>query len=96
MRSRYCAYVLDLQAYLQSSWHASTRPSTDHDEPAEPVRWLGLQIKRHRQLAPDRAEVEFVARYRQGSRGAVRLHETSTFVQEHGHWFYLDGEIHQR
>src|SRR5690349_2007627 len=45
MRSRYCAFVLNLDDYIQSSWHASTRPTP---APLDPnTRWLGLQIKRH-------------------------------------------------
>jgi len=53
----------------------------------------GLEVRRHRPTGDDRAEVEFVARYRVGGR-AVRLHETSRFVREGGRWFYVDGDIH--
>ena len=35
--------------------------------------------------------VEFVARYRDSSGKAERLHETSRFVREAGQWFYIDG-----
>ena len=91
MRSRYSAFVLERVAYLQSSWHASTRPADLTLEPG--VKWLGLEVRRHRPTGDDRAEVEFVARYRVGGR-AVRLHETSRFVREGGRWFYVDGDIH--
>lgn len=39
------------------------------------------------------AFVEFVARYKVGGR-AHRLHETSRFTFEDGHWYYVDGNIH--
>lgn len=91
MRSRYSAYVLDRRDYLLKSWHASTRPAPL--EPDSQTRWLGLSVKRHAETGPDRAEVEFVARYRVGGGSAVRLHERSRFVREDGHWYYLDGEF---
>lgn len=90
MRSRYTAFVLERGDYLQATWHASTRPSTMDFEPG--TKWLGLDVRSHRTTGDDRAEVEFVARYRIGGR-AVRLHETSRFVREQGRWFYVDGDV---
>lgn len=91
MRSRYSAYVLDLQPYLLATWHASTRPS--QLPPPEPgLRWLGLDVKRHQVIDADHATVEFVARSKLGGR-AQRLHELSRFVREDGRWFYVDGEL---
>lgn len=93
MRSRYVAYGLRRRDYLLATWHASTRPAAlDLDEEPRP-KWIGLQVKAHRPLADDRAEVEFVARYRVGGR-AHRLHETSRFVREGGRWYYIDGDLH--
>jgi SEC-C motif-containing protein len=96
MRSRYTAFALGDAGYLLATWHAGTRPATlDLDETPRP-QWIGLQIKAHRPAIDDdadRAEVEFVARYRIGGR-AHRLHETSRFVREHGRWFYVDGDLH--
>lgn len=90
MRSRYTAFVAKHAAYLQATWHADTRPATlDFDAG---TKWLGLEVRSHRTTEPDRAEVEFVARYRVGGR-AVRLHEKSRFVREGGRWFYVDGEL---
>jgi SEC-C motif-containing protein len=89
MRSRYSAYVLKLQAYLLATWHPSTRPAAldlTHDN----TQWLGLRVLRHTPLTADTAQVEFVARYKLAGR-AQRLHETSTFVREHGRWLYVDG-----
>ncbi len=91
MRSRYSAFVLGRVAYLEASWHASTRPTGLTLEPGQ--KWLGLEVKRHRVIDADHAEVEFVARSRLSGRG-VRLHETSRFVREGGRWYYVDGEMH--
>jgi SEC-C motif-containing protein len=56
------------------------------------VKWLGLEVKGHRLLDAEHAEVEFVARSRAGGRG-FRLHENSRFVHEGGRWFYIDGDM---
>jgi SEC-C motif-containing protein len=94
MRSRYTAYTLRLEPYLLATWHPGTRPAT-LDLNAEPQpKWLGLQVKRHRQNDDSHAEVEFVARYKIGGH-AWRLHETSRFVREEGLWYYLDGDIQE-
>lgn len=90
MRSRYSAFVLGRVAYLNTSWHTSTRPTDLSLEPG--VEWLGLDVKHHRVIDADHAEVEFVARSRTGGR-AHRLHETSRFVREGGQWFYVDGDL---
>lgn len=91
MRSRYSAYVLKLEPYLLSTWHPSTRPAA-LDLAADDAKWLGLEVKNHLPETPDRATVEFVARYKIGGR-AHRLHEISRFMREDGHWYYVDGEF---
>ncbi len=94
MRSRYAAYALGLNDYLLTTWHPSTRPAAlDAPEPA--LRWLGLEVRRHRPVEDAHAEVEFVARSKMGGR-AFRLHETSRFVREGGRWFYVDGDVRER
>jgi len=90
MRSRYSAYVLKLAAYVQATWHASTRPAELLLED-EQTKWLGLDIRRHSQQ-DDTASVEFIARYKVNGR-AHRLHEISRFVRENGHWYYFDGAL---
>lgn len=89
MRSRYSAFVRGDAAHLLATWHASTRPATLDLEPG--VKWLGLEVRAHRAIDADHAEVEFVARSRLAGR-ASRLHERSRFVREGGHWYYLDGD----
>lgn len=92
MRSRYVAYVRGREPYLLSTWHPSTRPAT-LDLAREPQpNWLGLMVMRSESLGPDKALVEFTARYKVNGR-AHRLHEVSRFVLEDGHWFYVDGDI---
>lgn len=90
MRSRYTAYTLRDSAYVQATWHASTRPAAPpEDEPN--LKWLGLDVRRHA-TDGDTATVEFVARYKIDGR-AYRLHEISRFVREDGRWFYVDGSF---
>jgi SEC-C motif-containing protein len=90
MRSRYSAFVLALEPYLRSTWHASTRPADVQAD--ENTRWLGLTIKRFEATGADSAIVEFVARYKIGGR-AQRLHEVSRFVREDGRWYYINGDL---
>lgn len=90
MRSRYSAFVVENTAYLNATWHPSTRPAGLSLEPG--VKWLGLEVRQHRVLDADHAEVTFVARSRLAGRGQ-RLHERSRFVREHGRWYYVDGDL---
>ena len=90
MRSRYSAFVLDRNDYLQATWHASTRPA--EVSLGVGTQWLGLDVRRHTVTDADHAQVEFVARYRTAGRGA-RIHELSRFVREAGRWYYLDGDL---
>jgi len=95
MRSRYSAYVLGLEPYLLTTWHASTRPASLDLAEEQQTRWLGLHVKRHEVTGSDSAIVEFVARYKIAGR-AYRLHETSRFLREEGRWYYLDGEFPEK
>lgn len=56
------------------------------------MKWLGLDVRRHRALDDSHAEVEFVARQKSPGSPAVRLHERSRFVREAGRWYYVDGD----
>lgn len=90
MRSRYSAFVLGRVDYLRATWHPDHCPQDLAPVPG--TKWLGLQVRDHRVLDPDHAEVKFVARYRVDGR-AVRLHERSRFVREQGRWLYVDGDL---
>jgi SEC-C motif-containing protein len=94
MRSRYVAYGRGRTVYLLRTWHPSTRPPTLDVKCGEPVRWLGLQLRRVEAGGADDRHgiVEFVARYKVGGR-AHRLHETSRFVREDGRWFYVEAMV---
>ncbi len=88
MRSRYSAYTLQLGDYLMATWHPRTRP--DPPMQFEPgLRWLGLQVLRHVPIDARHAQVEFVARSKQGGR-AHRHQELSRFVHDGGRWLYFD------
>ena len=91
MRSRYTAFVLQDEPYLLATWHPSTRPASAAWEPG--TRWLGLEVRGHAVVDENHAQVEFVARCRQGSGKAERLHERSRFVREEGRWYYVDGDL---
>jgi SEC-C motif-containing protein len=92
MRSRYTAYTMQQEDYLQATWHPSTRPAAPIIDKNEKIQWLGLEIKsalrlRQRKVDlpdnPDQDTVEFVARFKlAGSGRAQRLHEISNFVRE--------------
>lgn len=95
MRARYVAFTMRLEPFLLATWHASTRPNAlrlIHEEPTP--RWLGLDVRRA-STDGDRAEVEFVARYKRGGGSATRMHETSRFLREGGWWYYVDGDQHE-
>lgn len=92
MRSRYTAYTLGREDYLLATWRHSIRPASLALASEPRKKWLGLEVRRHEQLEPDHAVVEFVASYKVGGR-AHRLHEVSRFVHEAGQWFYSDGDI---
>ena len=89
MRSRYSAYVLELEPYLLTTWHPDTRPASIGF--SKGAKWLGLEIKRFEEKN-DEAIVEFVARCRIAGR-AERMHEISRFTLVDGNWFYVDGEF---
>lgn len=90
MRSRYSAYVLDRLDYLRATWDASRCPvDLAVNEPG--LRWLGLEIRKHRVIDADHQEVSFVARSKFAGK-AHRLVETSRFERRDGRWIYLDGE----
>jgi SEC-C motif-containing protein len=92
MRSRYSAYVLRDEAYLQMSWHPSTRPAAPVTDVA--TKWLGLEVRAETNDG-DSATVEFVARCRVNGRGQ-RMHEVSRFTREAGRWLYVDGSFPEK
>lgn len=94
MRSRYSAYTLRDEDYLQATWHARTRPQRPILAPDDGVKWVSLEVLKHHQDGAQ-ATVEFVARYKLDGR-AQRLHEVSQFVREDGRWFYVEGSFPEK
>ncbi len=89
MRSRFTAFTLQNADYLLATWHTSTRPESISFESG--VRWIGLDVRSRSMSDGEHAQVEFVARKRDASGRASRLHERSRFVREGDRWYYLDG-----
>lgn len=89
MRSRYSAFVLQREAYLLGTWHASTRPAQVGFDTMG--KWLGLEVRKALIHSATDAEVEFIARFKPQGASAWRLHERSRFVQQDGRWWYVDG-----
>jgi len=50
-------------------------------------------VRAHLPLDETHAEVEFVARQRDATGRAHRLHERSRFLREQGRWYYVDGKL---
>jgi len=94
MRSRYTAYVFGDEKYLLKSWHKKTRPEALNLDQQEPLKWIGLKVLNHTidPGNPDKASVEFVARYKVNGK-AEKIHEFSRFLKQDGRWYYVDGEI---
>lgn len=92
MRSRYTAFAVRDDAYLQRTWHPRTRPGRVALDPA--TRWTGLEVVRCEKGGPadEDGVVEFVASWSEPDGSGGRLHETSRFVRRAGRWVYLDGD----
>lgn len=91
MRSRYTAYVLNLEDYLLQTWHPDMRPiSLDLAQDTQ-AKWLGLQVIRFELTGENTAIVEFMARYKVNGK-AEKLHELSRFIKIGQSWYYLDGD----
>lgn len=91
MRSRYTAFVLELEDYLLGSWHYSTRPPS-LDLRASPA-WVQLQIL-HSHQQGSAGRVHFRALFRDTA-GLGFLEEKSEFTQEDKQWFYVSGDPHE-
>ena len=90
MRSRYSAYAVLAADYL---WETTAPQERKHHskaailEWAKSNQWLKLEV-----LKATETTVEFKAYYLDNLLRAQVHHEKSTFVQEDGSWYYMDGE----
>ena len=90
MRSRYTAYCVQNVNYLLATTHVSTRKQHNMDdilEFASKNQWTKLEI-----LNSSETIVEFKAHYIDSFQLAQIHYEKSTFKQEEGSWYYVDGE----
>jgi SEC-C motif-containing protein len=88
MRSRYTAYTLENDQYIQNTWHPRSRQVVKFDR-QEACKWMGLKVIAFQEDG-QKATVEFVASYKVNGK-AHKLHEISKFEFEDGQWFYVDG-----
>ena len=92
MRSRYSAYVLQNADYLMETTHVSERKHYSKSEILEWAKsntWMKLEV-----IKAFDDIVEFKAYYLDSTLKAKIHHEKSTFRQENGVWFYVDGEFY--
>ena len=95
MKSRYCAYALNLSKYIIDTTYKDNSDYTDNiklwqksiEEFSTNTQFLGLNIISFTQKE-DEAFVEFEATLSSGL-----LQEKSYFVKESGKWFYHSGDI---
>jgi SEC-C motif-containing protein len=99
MRSRYCAYALDLADYIIESTHRDNEHyKPDHDgwrhelhQFSASAKFDGLKILEFVN-GETTASVTFAAAIRIGNTDAS-FTERSTFVKENDRWLYRSGEI---
>lgn len=93
MRSRYSAFVLELENYILNTWDSTKRPK-NIDFALDATQWQRLEIIESKKgLANDsKGIVEFKAYYQMHEDDYV-LHEISRFVKRENRWYYLDGTV---
>lgn len=91
MRSRYTAFATQAVDYLIATTHSSTRKFHDKSDLLEWSKnnqWLKLEV-----IEATENTVTFKAYYLDFQLNAQIHHEKSTFKNENGSWFYVDGEF---
>lgn len=89
MKSRYSAYATHQADYLLETTHSSQRKLYSKDEIlnwATANEWQKLEI-----ISATDNTVEFKAYFMDENNVNQVHHEFSTFEQENGSWFYVDG-----
>lgn len=84
MRSRYCAFVLQNEAYLLHTWHPEHRPASLNLN--DGIRYTGLTIHH-----ASENQVKFTAKMRLPDGQTERMQEHSLFEQLDGIWVYVKG-----
>lgn len=91
MRSRYSAYCTIAVEYLLDTTHPSTRKYYSKKairEWAELCTWLKLEVH---DTTP--TTVRFSAHFLDENRIPAVHREHSTFKQENGNWYFVDGKV---
>ena len=96
MRSRYSAYVFQLDDYLLKTRHprnVQPHEAENIHQWARAVVFCGLEIVRvfQGQSADKTGKVEFKAHYRYQGQEEL-IHELSRFRRFEGRWYYWDGD----
>jgi SEC-C motif-containing protein len=94
MRARYSAYATGSIDFLETSNHSKTRRHFDPESAGRwsgESRWLGLNILGSDSSTPDRAHVNFEARYEDRDGTPVLHRERSLFEREDGEWRFVSG-----
>lgn len=89
MKSRYSAYATHQADYLLNTTHSSERKYYSREEIlnwATANQWQKLEI-----ISATENTVEFKAYFLDENNVNQVHHEFSTFKQENGSWFYVDG-----
>ena len=92
MRSRYSAYAAHAVDYLLATTHISRRKyhsKKDIQQWAVSNQWLKLEI-----IKATENTVEFKAYFLDALLQPQVHHEKSTFKQQNGSWFYVDGKFY--
>jgi SEC-C motif domain protein len=93
MRSRYSAYATHQVDYLVETTHVSQRAlhsKVDILLWATANQWQKLEV-----IKTSSTTVEFKAYYLDTNKNQQIHHEFSTFIQEEGVWYYVDGEYYE-
>jgi len=91
MKSRYSAYAVHNADYLWNTTHISQRKYFSKEDIlhwATANQWQKLEI-----ILATENTVEFVAYFLDENKQNQIHHEYSTFKQENGSWFYIDGKF---
>ncbi|MDH1056237.1 YchJ family protein [Aquipseudomonas alcaligenes] len=94
MRSRYSAYTLGLIDYLVATTLPAQQAALDRDSMRAwslGSTWLGLEVEGS-ELIDTHAFVTFTAHWHDGD-GEHRHRERSAFVQQAGHWYFIDPTV---
>lgn len=96
MRSRYTAYSIGNVQYLTETTHLTTREKHTVEGTEKWLkrnRWVKLEIVDVVEGETENTEgiVEFKAFYIDSSENRNVLHERSSFINDHGKWYYVDG-----